>query len=225
MKTIWIVLVLPLALAGCADKGSEQIPADSSVEAVAPVQVPEPAAAADSNGREYKKSLELLGTTFMVQASADGSINQLKITPTGSGKSGKQVDVEIDGSVTGAEVADLNSDGSPEIYVFVNSAGSGSYGSVVSFTLDDAMNMNAISFPELGSDDVNSKGYMGHDEFVIRDNSLVRSFRIYNEGDTNAEPTGGTRELRYKLAEGQQGWQLIFDGATDHDSAQPANLP
>ena len=31
---------------------------------------------------------------------------------------------------------------------------------------------------------------------------------IYNKGDTNAEPTGGTRQLQYKLVMGEASWIL-----------------
>jgi hypothetical protein len=50
----------------------------------------------------------------------------LTITPSGLSIANDVIKQEIDGSVTGAEVADVNADGSPEIYVYVNSAGSGS---------------------------------------------------------------------------------------------------
>jgi hypothetical protein len=225
MKKAWLALALPLVLAGCVDKGSGPVVAGSAATTVTPIQAPKLTAALDPTGREFRESLELLGTTFMIKASTDSSINQLKITPIRSAKSSEQVAVEIDGSVTGAEVADLNSDGFPEIYVFVNSAGSGSYGSVAAFTLEDGTRMSAIVSPDFGTDDINSIGYMGHDAFTIRGSSLVRTFPLYNQGDTNAAPTGATRELRYKLVKGESNWQLTLDDATDRDSATLTNFP
>jgi hypothetical protein len=44
---------------------------------------------------------------------------------------------------------------------------------------------------------------MGHDEFAMVENTFVQRFPIYNPGDTNAEPTGGTRQIQYKLVDGE----------------------
>jgi hypothetical protein len=49
---------------------------------------------------------------------------------------------------------------------------------------------------------------MGHDTFKIENQKLVRIFPIYNEGDTNQNPTGGTRKLIYGLYSGEAMWQL-----------------
>ena len=49
---------------------------------------------------------------------------------------------------------------------------------------------------------------MGHDEFTVMENSLVRRFPIYKKNDSNAKPTGGTRQIEYKLKMGEASWQL-----------------
>ena len=49
---------------------------------------------------------------------------------------------------------------------------------------------------------------MGHDEFRVVESSLVRRFPVYREGDTNAKPTGGTRQISYELKAGEAGWVL-----------------
>ncbi|MEY3069543.1 MAG: hypothetical protein RLZZ456_1242, partial [Pseudomonadota bacterium] len=58
---------------------------------------------------------------------------------------------------------------------------------------------------------VNSKGYMGHDEFVVGEGIIAQRFPIYNEGDNNANPTGKTRQLQYKLTAGEAGWVMKVD--------------
>jgi hypothetical protein len=57
-------------------------------------------------------------------------------------------------------------------------------------------------------DAVAAKGYMGHDEFRVVENSLVRRFPVYRAQDTNAQPTGGTRQIQYQLKAGEAGWIL-----------------
>jgi hypothetical protein len=56
-----------------------------------------------------------------------------------------------------------------------------------------------------------SNGYMGHDEFAVVENILARRFPIYRDSDANAKPTGGMRQLQYKLIPGEAGWTLKLD--------------
>lgn len=87
-----------------------------------------------------------------------GSLNRLRIEPKGL-KSGNQViERDIDGTVAGAEVADLNVDGSPELYVYVTSAGSGSYGSLVAYAANKKKSLSEIYLPPLQDDPKASKG-------------------------------------------------------------------
>ena len=161
---------------------------------------------AASNG--FDKVLKLQGITFHVQSTNEGSLNQLTIIPSGLEIVNEVIKQEIDGSVTGAEVADINGDGSPEIYVYVNSAGSGSYGSLVAYSANNKKSLSGIYLAPLEDDKKNSVGYMGHDEFTIIENRFARRFPVYNEGDANCCPKGGTRQLQYKLVPGEATWQL-----------------
>ena len=40
------------------------------------------------------------------------------------------------------------------------------------------------------------------------ESNLVRRFPLYNRGDSNAKPTGGIRQVTYKLVPGEAIWQL-----------------
>ena len=95
-----------------------------------------------------------------------------------------------------------------EIYVYINSAGSGSYGSLVAYSANHKKSLSGIYLPPLEDDKKNSIGYMGHDEFTIIENSLARCFPIYKKGDANCCPKGGTRQLQYKLLMGEATWSL-----------------
>ena len=83
----------------------------------------------------FDKVLKLQDITFHIVATNEGSLNQLTITPSG---------LEIVNRVTGAEVADINADGSPEIYVYVTSAGSGSYGTLVAYSANNKKSLSEI---------------------------------------------------------------------------------
>ncbi len=168
-----------------------------------------------STSKGFDKVLKLEGITFHVQATNEGSLNQLTITPSGLSIVNDVIKQEIDGSVSGAEIADLNSDGSPEIYVYVNSAGSGSYGSLVAYSANNKKSLSGIYMAPLEDDKKNSVGYMGHDEFAVVESSFARRFPIYKKEDINANPTGGTRQLQYKLVPGEATWQLKLVNSTE----------
>jgi hypothetical protein len=163
----------------------------------------------------FKAALELQGFSFAIDATNEGSINTLKIVPTGLKEDSSPAETEIDGSVSGAEIGDLDGNGFPEIYVYVTSAGSGAYGSLVAYAVNKGKSITPIFLPDIADDPKASKGYMGHDSFAVLENVLGRRFPIYNEGDTNSEPTGKTRQLQYKLTEGEAGWVLQLKDMTE----------
>ena len=153
----------------------------------------------------------LNGINFHVQSENNSSINQLTITATGLANGQQSITEEIDGLISNIEVADLNHDGSPEIYVFIRSAGSGSYGSVVAYSSNNNKSISPIYLAPFNVNEKNAKGYMGHDEFSIVNAQLIRRFPLYQKGDTNHSPTGGTRQLVYILTKGEASWQLTLD--------------
>ncbi len=161
-----------------------------------------------NNSRNFDETLSLQDITFHVVATNHGSLNQLTITPSGLAISNRVLKQVIDGTVTDAEIADINADGSPEIYVYVNSAGSGAYGSLVAYSANNKKSLSEIHLSPLEDDKNNSIGYMGHDAFTIIENNLARRFPVYNEGDANCCPKGGIRQLVYKLVPGEATWQL-----------------
>ena len=168
---------------------------------------------ANTNG--YKQTLALQGITFDVTSKSSGSLGKLQITPKGLKSKTAAISREIDGTVTGAQIADLDANGSPEIYIYVTSAGSGSYGSVIAYAVNKKQSVTEIFMPNLTDDPKLSKGYMGHDEFSIVENSLGRRFPIYLDSDSNAKPTGGMRQLEYQLVPGEAGWLLKVKNQTD----------
>ena len=159
----------------------------------------------------FDRTLRWQGIAFRVRTANQGSINELRIEPSGLEIDNSPIVVDIDGQVVGAEVADLNRDRSPELYVYVRSAGSGSYGSLVAYGANRRKSLSAITLPPLGDHATAMKGYLGHDEFAIVGNALVRRFPIYKDGDTNAAPSGGVRQLHHRLTAGEAGWVLRLE--------------
>lgn len=171
---------------------------------------------ANETSGAFDRALELQGIRFVVTCANEGSQNTLRIVPAGLEIDNSPIVRTIDGIVTGAEVADLNMDGSPEIYVYVTSAGSGSYGSLVAYSANRRKSLSEIYLPPVTQNKVASKGYMGHDEFTVGEGVLLQRFSIYHKADSNAKPTGGTRQLQYKLVPGETGWVLKVDGMIEY---------
>ena len=159
----------------------------------------------------FHKTLTLQNISFDIKTRGEGSISQLSIQPKGLEIDNQKNVIEIDGQVVNAEIEDLNSDGFPEILIYTMSAGSGSYGNVIGYSVNNGKSISQIYFPELSDNKEASLGYMGHDEFAIIETSLVRRFPIYNDGDTNNKPTGGTRQIQYKLTDGEASRLFVVD--------------
>ncbi len=174
------------------------------------------AAAAPTPGTPFDRTLELQGIQFRVMSANSGSVNRLQIVPAGLESDNSPIERAIDGTVTGAEAADLNGDGSPELYVYVTSAGSGSYGSLLAYAANQRKSLSEIYLPSLTQDKTAAAGYLGHDEFAVVERALVRRFPLYRDVDTNAQPTGGMRQLQYQLVPGEAGWQLKVDRVVEY---------
>jgi hypothetical protein len=104
-------------------------------------------------------------------------------------------------------VADLDGNGFSEIYIITVSAGSGSYGNVVAVASNKDRSLSQINFPELSSNDIrkgaNFEAYEGHDDFVIRQGMLVRTFPV-------KAPKEASKVVTYKLKDGEAAFQLVM---------------
>jgi len=153
----------------------------------------------------------LQDVTFQVESPNDSSINQVVVRANTSAGSFGQMQTKADGTITKVEIEDLDADGYPEIYVSVNSVGSGSHGSLIAYASNRNKSLSQIHLPSIENDPQLSQGYMGHDDFAVGEGTFVRRFPVYRGGDTNAKPTGGARQIQYKLESGESGWMLRQD--------------
>ena len=153
--------------------------------------------------------------SFTLQATAGSSLNTLTLVAAGLEIARPSQSVEIDGSAYRAELADLDGNGWPEVYIYASSAGSGSYGSLLAYAVNQGKSISDIYLPPLDEHPTAGKGYQGHDEFRVVENRLVRRFPLYRAGDTNAAPGGGSRQLQYRLVAGEAGWRLEVDRVVD----------
>jgi len=153
---------------------------------------------------------------FRLHSEGAGSLSTLTIAPVGLAVDNSPQEIELDGTAYLAELADLDANGWPEVYVYVRSAGSGSHGSLAAYAVNNGKSATPIYLPPLEQEPGAAEGYMGHDEFRVVESRLVRRFPVYAEGDTNASPSGGTRQLQYRLEAGEAGWVLVVDKVVEY---------
>jgi len=160
----------------------------------------------------FSKKLNFNGISFEIKLAG----KKLSIQPTGLTSNNSLVVHEIEGTVLNAEVGDLNNDNSPEVLVYIQSVGSGSYGSVIGYSVNDGKSMSRINLPEVAENPKTNMGYMGHDEFAIVENTFVQRFPVYKPGDVNAKPTGGMRQIQYKLKNREASRQFVVDKIVEY---------
>ncbi len=167
-------------------------------------------------GDIFSKQLKLQGVAFAVTAAKKDAFSKMTITTSGLEIQEYNEAFDITGSrIVNAEVEDLNSDGSPELLIFTQSDGSGSYGEVYAFSVNNLKSMSQVYFPPVAENKQLNKGYMGHDEFAIVETKLVQRFPKYNDGDSNANPSGGLRQVSYKLVDGEASRRFEVVSVTD----------
>jgi hypothetical protein len=167
-------------------------------------------------GAPFNKTMQLQGTNFQVQSRGEGSQQQLTITTTGAKPAIKPIRQTVNGQVVGAEVADLNNNGLPESYVYVQGAGSGSYGEVVAYAVMKGNELSPITLPELTG--ANAEGYQGHDQFQVVEDCLA----LLPDLQTRRQQRQGQRRPTADLLQAQ-GRRSRLDPAA-HQRGQVLNL-
>ena len=168
----------------------------------------------DSTAVSFQKKLTLQGITYDITTTGNGSTRNLTIVPTGFKGSVDKIAMTCD-PITNAEIEDLDRDGFPELLIYTQSAGSGTYGNVIGYSPNKGVSLSQIYLPELDKASPAMKGYMGHDEFAIVESTLVRRFKIFEGTDTNAKPTGKMRQIEYKLKDGEASKKFVMGKSTD----------
>jgi hypothetical protein len=172
----------------------------------APVRESGQAAAGSAAG--FDKTLTLLGISFRVTCPNDSAKPTVTITPSHLEIDNSPMTAKAEGHVTGAEVADINADGSPEVYVYAQSVGEPAHVSLVAYSANRKKSLSGIYLPPVTDDAKLGKGYRGGGDLAVVEGFLVHRFPIHRDADAGATPTGRTRQIQYTLAQGEAGWIL-----------------
>ncbi len=166
-----------------------------------PTEVPVP-----GTETPFARTFELHGIRFAI--SEDRQSATVTITPSGLEIDNSPMTRPIEGRVKDAEVADIDVDQSPEIYVYLTSDGGDA---LLAFSANKRKSLSDIYLPPLEETPGAAVGYRGHDAFAVGEGRLLRRFPIYRDGDADTEPTGGMRQLQYRLEPGEASWRLVVD--------------
>ncbi len=218
---IFVVVTLGTFLAGCGSTA----PVNSGTNAAnnaAPVNANRTSNSSNTTNSNasvaaspFSKTLELHGIKFVVESPNSATGNTVKITPSGLEVSNDVQSKSVSGEVYGAEVGDLNVDQSPEIYIYSRETGGNKRASLIAYSANKKKSLSDINMP---ADDPKSKdlvGFNGGDEFAVVENSLVRRFALFEGIGSDAKKTGKTRQISYRLKQGEASWQLVVDKVTE----------
>lgn len=143
--------------------------------------------------------------TFSVSAARQEGISDLIVRAYRGNLLLTRFQVPVDGAVVGANVADLDNNRFPELYVYSRSDGSGSFGNVYAWQFlprqkADINRVNWFALPE---------GYRGHDSLWVERGVLCRRYPVYQSSDPNFQPSGGIRTVYYQLQPAGAGYALV----------------
>lgn len=165
--------------------------------------------------RRFIKALHFQDTHFFVETSGEGSMQDLKMEIIGLNKP-TTIELPIEGSITDATVLDMDGDQLPEILLFLQSPGSGSYGTILAYSVNKNKQLEKVMVPSIDQDAVLGKQYMGHDRYeTAKGRFLVHYFPKYQNGDANCCPTGGTKMIQYSLEQARAAKRLRIDFVSD----------
>ena len=157
-------------------------------------------------GYQYDRELQFNIYRFLVSAPDSGRVRTATIKAYRGELLLTKFTVRVDGAVSGTEVADLDGNRFPELYLYSTSDGSGSFGRVYAWQFMPERRAT-IDLPQNWLPE-SVKGYMGHDSLWVEKNLLFRRYPVYQAGDANATSSGGYRIMRYQLKPEGAGYRL-----------------
>jgi hypothetical protein len=158
----------------------------------------------------FVKNESLQGISFQLFSPNTRSGNRLTVTPSGLEADNTPIETDVSGIITRCEVADINADGSPELYVY---GFDGTSQTVLAWSANRKKSLSQITLPDL--DNAQSNGHRGSDEFAVVEGILARRFPIYPNDASDSTPSGKVRQIQYKLVAGEASWKLLVDKVTE----------
>ncbi|MDN3205010.1 hypothetical protein [Algoriphagus sediminis] len=161
-----------------------------------------------------QKSNSLQGITFDISATEQNPNSEVIITPSGLEATNEPIRFETSGTLMQSEVEDLNSDGSPELILFFTMFGESVENYLKIFSGNNNKSISEVSIPDITEEQ--KKGYGGEEEWAVIETSVVARFPIFEEKDGEWVRTGKTRQIQYKLEDGENSRKLVVDKVIEY---------
>ena len=124
----------------------------------------------------FDQQQELHGISFRVTSPNKDAEKIVRIAPAGLQIDNSVFDVDITGVVLGVEVADINADYSPEVYIYVREPGPQQRMSLVAFSANNKKSLSMIYLPPLSATVGAEKGYCGNDDMAVVEGVFLYRF-------------------------------------------------
>jgi len=151
---------------------------------------------------------------FDVQSTNSTGPNMVIVTPSGLAIDNRPKEAQIQGQLVSAEVADINRDGSPELYLYIRSNENPPRMQLLAYSVNRGKSMSDIVLSAPSNKPEYSEGYRGWDQFSVVESSLVQRFPVFADQAADTEPSS-VRQIRYRLFPGEANWQLVADKAEE----------
>ncbi|MBD0831434.1 hypothetical protein [Aestuariibaculum sediminum] len=148
---------------------------------------------------QFLKVLNLQNVGFNVSSKPKNGNNQLSVFTFGLTNDFNETFNIGNNTISSAEVEDLNSDGSPELIVYVQSQDEFKKMTVFAFSVNNQKSMSQVYFQPTEENAKINTGYNGNDEFTLVETYLVQRFPIYEDGTKSNK----IKQVQYKLVDGE----------------------
>ena len=166
----------------------------------------------------FHQELSMQGITYTVSEINRGFISQLIVETSGLENDNTPFTHSIYGWVSGAEIEDLNSDGWPELLVYVRSSDGAVRTKVFAYSVNNGKSISQVHLPDIAFDKEASEGFIGYDEFAVVETSLVQRFPLFRWTGSDYVPGGKIRQIQYQLREGEALRQFVRVKISEYES-------
>ena len=202
--------IVTTVLAACGSQSSTDqsaapaadSPSSAATETTAPAGTPSPT--------PFSKEISYDNIKFQVSSPGTASGNSFTATPSGLSITNDPFSENIQGLVTDVKADDMDGDNSPELAVIVEESMGGKRKAYVYSTFN-RKSMGMVNFVDV-TDAAKLGGYQGGDEYEFVENTFIRRFPLYENG----QKTGKTRQFQFKMKAGEAMKQLVLDKQTDY---------
>lgn len=150
------------------------------------------------------------GKVWMLrETKRSASLSIVSVRGTGFPNSQESVDLGEGDPLEATYLTDLDGDGWSELLIVRRGVGSGSYADLAGLASNSDLSFGPIHIAKPEPRDPLFAGYRGHDTLRVEGHCLLRAFPVYGDQDPNTQPSGGTRELCYRLEHGEGGFVLV----------------